>query len=289
MNLYKSLLLGRFLNRINSDIERSGVPLTMAKIIQKTGTKLIIDGKNKKTISILKNNPVILAANHPSEADVLILLAALEERKDNNLIINSIFTKVLPNLDKNLIPVHINSRLMEKNKFNIRLRLLKKLHNTETLMAVDEHKKNIESINNAIEKLNQGGLVAIFPGGGGEKGKWFSGVGYLAKGVKNLNKTYFINAYIEGTSIWDFLRIIPFVSKLMPPFKISIDEPKTIKHLQLLGPKEASLVLESEYNSWTNKLLKEDMKPSFWEKLVLPQKSYLFVRSLFVWILTKIN
>jgi hypothetical protein len=254
MSLNTLPVVGKIIKETDNLIREKGVQPAFRELIKRSGTKLLINNKNEETIKILKEYPVIIVANHPAEADVLALLGSLEKRNNFHLIINSSFLNICPNLDKFLIPVGITNRLMSKPGLKIRLRIFKKIHNLPTVSSEEEHEKNIKSIALATERLNHGSAIVIFPGGGGEGGKWFSGVGHMINGVTTKEKTFIIKAYIEGTSDFDYLRVIPGMAKILPPFKITFDIPTRLDQLECNNPKATALKLEEEYNSWIRSL-----------------------------------
>ncbi len=287
MRLATLPILGNVIRNIDSDIGKIGIQKTMAKIIKNNGTKLLIINKNKELKNILKTRPVVVVANHPYEAEVLVLLASLENRKDINLIISSSFSNVTPNIDKHLIPVHIYNRQVCKKGPNIKFRLIRKIHKTKALTCEDEHKKNIDSINLASKKINKGELVVLFPSGGGVDGKWFNGIGHLINGVKNKNNAYIVKAHIQGTSNKDYLRIIPGIAKLLPKFRVNFDEAIPMKIFKDFEPKAITLSLETGYNNWIKTI--EHEKRFKFQPWIRPIKGAYLLRTLLFWFIARLG
>jgi len=262
--------------KINNDVSKNGVVVAMRKFVKSCNTKVLVKS-NKEINRVLKNSPVLLVANHPAEADVLAILSAIKNRKDIFLIINSSLKKIIPELDKQLIPVYIYNKAIKTLEGKIKLKILSWFHKIQNYPREEEHQKNIESINLASEKINKGGLVIIFPDGGDKKGDWLFGVGHLIHGVKNKEKSYVIRAYIEGTSNWDYLRLLPIIGKLLPKFRVSFSKPLRMDAVKMEDPKVTTSNLENKYWGWIGSV-------HLWSKL---SKNYLWLRMLFMFWITK--
>ena len=118
------------------------------------------------------------------------------------------------------------------------------------------HKANIKSISIAAKKVSSGDLVIILPEGSKRKEGWYTGVGHMIdqinlKEIKN-KEAYVVMAYVAGTSLFDFLRFIPGISKLMPKFKVSFSKPIAVSEIQnrISNPKKITKMLEQRYRNW---------------------------------------
>jgi 1-acyl-sn-glycerol-3-phosphate acyltransferase len=264
------------MKKINNEVVRYGSVATIRKLLKKFNTNLIVN--TTKTIDdVLKNGSGIIVANHPAEADVLAILASIKQRNDFYLIINSNLTKIIPELDKNLIPVYINNKLSLFFDGRFKTWVLSLFHKFEQFSKEKEKEKNIESIKLAIKKINQGGLVIIFPDGGNKKKDWFNGIGYLIHGIKNKKNKFIIRTRIEGTSNWDYLRLIPFLGKLLPKFRVSFCQPLKMSLVKKDNPKTTTNQLENKYWTWLGSL-------HLWKNL---SKNYAWMRVLFLFLMTK--
>jgi 1-acyl-sn-glycerol-3-phosphate acyltransferase len=285
MSLNKLPLLGTIIGKIDQDIGKKGIQKSMDLVMKRTGTKIILGEKSENLINVLKNEAVIIVASHPQEAGIPAFLAAIESRKNMNLIIESSLMNVFPSANKYLIPVYINNRQLAQNKFHLKLKLLKLIHKTEDFTYEDEHQKNIESINLAGKKINKGNMIVIFPDGGSTDGKWFSGVGHLIKKIKLKDKTYVVKAYINGTSAWDFLRIIPGISKIFPSFRIYFDEPIKMTEFKKMEAKKITANLENDYNDWI-KIINQRYFDGI-RNWTFPEKGWYFARTCKSWLLAR--
>lgn len=249
-SLRNVFILNHFINKLDKEIGVNGLQSAMMKVIKISGAKFEIFNKNKEISNILGNKPVVVIANHPAEFEVIVMMASLVNRKDLYLIANSSFLHIGANLDKHLIPVHISHNLATYTSRNLRIKFLKKF--TDILPYQEAHQKNIASIKDAISKVNNNGMVVIFPGDHDDR--WQPGVGYLLKGITNKN-TQIIRTFIKGTSNWDYFRIIPFFSKLLPKIEVSFAPPLSINSIPQAPAREIVSKLEKDYLSWTENLI----------------------------------
>jgi len=268
-------MINNTLTEINRNIKKMGMVKAINRFMNKCNTEVVVQ-RSQEINQILKNASGVIVANHPAEADVLAILSAVKKRKDVFLIINSNLKNIIPELDKHLIPVFIYNKAVESFEGKVKMKMLDVLHKMPKYSPQEEKEKNIESINEAIEKVNKGGLVIIFPDGGDKKHGWFFGVGHLIHGIKN-EKSFVIRAYIEGTSNFDYLRLIPIVGKFLPKFKISFAKPIKINEIKKDNPKETTTHLENKYWKWRGVFW-------LWSKL---SKNNLWLKMLFIFLINK--
>lgn len=249
--LYTTFGLRRILRPINLDLKNHGLSPTLKNIVEKTSRAFIIN-LPKDTQKILKNDRVLLICNHPAQADVLLLLAAIPNRPKTFLVIMHGILSVLPAINKYLIPVYITHRIDSDSQHDWKYNLLKKIHFIPEYSQEIAHQKNIKSIALAAQKIDEGALVSIFPAGGTKDAKKFlPGVGYLIKNLKFPQKTKLVMAHVSGTSAWDFLRIIPFVKSFLPKFRIDFSEPLKMNNFTEGTGREISQKLQQVYDSWS--------------------------------------
>jgi len=258
-SLYNSFLTGWILKKIDREIARFGFPKAIRRLLARIDSKLII--KNRKPIkSLLEKGRVIMISNHPAEADVLVLLASLFKRKDAYLIAIHSILNILPSLDKNIIPVYIGHRMDKKKDFGtLKTKILRRIHYSEKFDEEAAHKKNISSIKTAAKKINQGGLVIIFPMVGEENNRFMPGVGYMIKDLKKIKKTKVVMAMIEGTSNWDYLRIIPLVGKLMPRPRVTFSPSIPAERYFDDDARVVATKMETDYRQWAKTVTKNPL------------------------------
>jgi len=269
-------MIKALINSLNKNISEIGVVMAMKKFMKRCNTKIVVKS-NEKIDKVLEKFSGVIVANHPAEADVLAILSAIKNRKDVFLIINSQLMELIPELDNHLIPVYISNKITENWMGRIKLWFLAKAKKLDNYSKEEEHQKNIASISMAIEKINKGGLVIIFPSGGDEKHGWLNGIGHLIHGIENKEKSFVIRAHIEGTSNWDYLRLLPLVGKFLPKFKISFANPLRIDKIKMDCPKKTTTELENNYWNWI-------FSVKMWTKLT---KNYAWIRMLFLFFITK--
>lgn len=276
------LLLKGIFSRLNRYAAKHGFQATMAKVVKDTGTRHQVIYGSPDTAKVLKKCPCIIVANHPNESDIIAMIASLQPRKNTYLVVSSNFTGMLESLDRFLIPVYVNHRsLLDAN---LRFKLFQKVHLTKTYDQNIAHQKNIKSIKRASRLVSHGSSVVLFPAGGGGPFHhgWFNGIGYLIKNLKTQNQVYLINAHIQGTSPWDYLRIIPGLSSVLPKYQVSFASPRPLFPLTISDPKEITKTLESEYNTWSSGLPQSSFAK-------YPKTFYYLFRSLTFWFFTKFS
>ena len=261
--------------RVGSRVESDGVVSTFRGILESLGGVMESE-KGSMEKEALSKSGVLLVAKHPAEIDVLVTLASIEERRDWYIVINSMFVGKIEKLDKHFIPVYIDHNL-DNNAFSLREQIFFLFHKKKRLSKEEAQERNRKSIQRAAEMLDKGALVIIYPGPNRVTGKWYKGVGHIMRQVKNKSKVKLIAGFIEGTSKWDYWRLIPGVSKLLPNFKVSF---KLIGRISNIWEEEASLStekLENIYNNWSKGIVRNKARlnrvPAFGTALV---RSWVF-------------
>lgn len=245
LSLSRLKLLPRVTKRLDTKIGNQGLVSAMRRFLEKTGTRLQVEGKTSKIEKILKSSPALMIGNHPNESDLVVLGSVLEPRNDIFIIGNALLKGISPSLDKHLLPVHLP---MERNKLSNRLKMqmVNRIHNIPVFDEDNRKRLNRESIARAWDKINKGGLVAMFPGAGGKNDEWFSGIGYVIAGIKKTD-TKLIMIYIENTSVLDYLRIIPGVSKMLKTIKVTFFESIDLSKYSHKEPKVIAKELHDIY------------------------------------------
>lgn len=276
-SLYSTVGFRKILRPINQSLKSEGLSLTLRNIIKKCSRGFDIDlpEKTKKT---LKNDRVLLICNHPAQADVLVLLAALPPRKKTFLVVMHGLLSILPAINKHLIPVYITHRIDCESHHDWKMDLLRKVHFIPEYSQEVSHQKNLKSISLAAQKIDENSLVGIFPAGGSQNGRDFlPGVGYVIKNLKYPEKSSIVMAHVDGTSTWDFLRVIPFLNKIFPKFRINFSEPLPVSDFVGDSGRHISEHLQSVYDRWS---LPFEPLPKY-------QVAALYLRSLFFFFLFK--
>lgn len=250
-------VVGKIFRDFDKSAGENGIHKTVTDVIKKTETKLIVHGLIKDTIEILKTKPVILVATHAFDFEVLLLIAALPRRDDIFTIAASDLMGMGPNANSYIIPMFIH-KYFDEGKHKLSVKIAKLLRLGPRLSPSDAHRRNVESIAYAASKVKDGGLVIIFPEGILKRGSpWLSGVGYLLRDIYKKRSAFYARAYIQGTSSFDILRLIPIVRKLFPPLKVYFDRPKEIALIlnERDNPKEITKNLQAEYNKWVSSIV----------------------------------
>lgn len=251
-SLYTAFGFRRILYPINRSLKRHGLTYTIRNIVGKVSPGYKVSCP-KQTEKVLETKRTLLICNHPAEADVLLMLAAIPPRQDVYLVAMHGLLSILPAINKHLIPVFISHRIDNDSCHDWKYRLFKKLHSIPEYSKAVAHLKNVNSIAKASRKIDHGSLVGIFPSGGGKYGSPFlPGVGHLIKNLKYPTQTHVVMAHVSGTSSWDFFRILPLVNRLLPKFKIEFSLPIPASRINQGSGRTIAQKLEAQYYSWAN-------------------------------------
>jgi 1-acyl-sn-glycerol-3-phosphate acyltransferase len=247
-------LIGGWVRWFDTRVGDVGVKDAVTEVMNRTRSKLLVNYLGDSE-NILKNQPVIVVANHPHESDVLAILGSLPLRTDFGMIANSVLRGIGDNLDKFIIPVYIHHRIENKSvRDEVKIKIFGKIHTSARLETEDEKTKNRASIAKAGLSLDQGGSVLIFPMGGSRDGSWFSGVGHMWRQTKKPETIKVVMAKIEGTSEWDYLRLIPGISYFLPKFKVTFSPSYGWDKAKNEDAKEITKKMENIYCQWTKSL-----------------------------------
>jgi 1-acyl-sn-glycerol-3-phosphate acyltransferase len=250
-SLYKTFGVRKILRPINRNLKNNGLSQTLRNIVEKVSCNFTIN-LSKDTDKVLRNDRVLLICNHPAQADVLVLLAAVPKRPKIFLVIMHGVLSILPAINKHLIPVYISHRINNDSQPDWKVRLLNKIHFSQEYSKDIAHQKNIKSITLATKKIDEGSLLALFPAGGSKNGRDFlPGVGHIIKNLKYPDKTKIVMAHISGTSTFDFFRILPFIGKLFPKFKIEFSDALNATNFSGDNARQISQHLQNVYDQWS--------------------------------------
>lgn len=254
--LHKLPIIGNFVNKLDRDAKTLGFQKAMRNAVKGTGTELIVKGINNKLEKLLKSKPVIIVANHPYEMEILALIAAIPERDNAYIIMNADFLGICPSLDKHVIPVYIKHHHIGNITQKLSAKMLDIFHPSEKLTPEEEHKKNIDSINVASWKVQVGALVAVFPGAKSENGRWHAGLGHLIKNIKDISNIYIVQVYIKGTTALDYLRLVPYMSKVFPKVSVTFSEPYKLNNWINHEDSARKIVadMEEHYDKWMREI-----------------------------------
>lgn len=245
--------VGHFIRSIDRDLKNCSFQTTIRNAVIKSGSKLIIKGKNEETEEVLKNKPVVVVANHPYEAEVAALIAGLPDREDISLIVNRRLLNLSANLDKYLIPVYIDHHNIAKKRHKVMSFFLRTFHPKKVYTIEEEHSLNIQSISQAAKKVDEGGLVIIFPNRKSNGGRWYTGVGHMLSQVKR-EDVFVMRAYIEGTSMLDLLRLVPGIGSFLPTVTLTFAPPLKLEEMRGNDPKKITIMLQDQFNNWVQTL-----------------------------------
>lgn len=249
--LLKIPLLGTSLKKMDSIIETHGIQLGVRKLMLLACPNFIVTIENEHTREILNQKPVIVAfANHISEFDPFFVLAALSEREDVHIVMDSRYQNISKSFDRHVIPVYISNNESEEGEralSALKIWFFRKFHSFSKIDPQKEHELNVKSIKTAAKKIDSGELVIISPGGARE---WYSGIGHLIKDVENKEDSYLVKAHIKGATKLDMLRLIPFLSLFLPKVEIIFSAPQKLSEFEGQEGKNISNTIKGGYYNW---------------------------------------
>jgi len=242
-------LIGGWVKWFDRRIGEIGIQKTLCEVFKSTGTDFEVNYEGDSKM-VLKKDPVIIVGNHPHDSDILALLGAIPQRSDLKIIANSVLVGIGPNIDGLVIPVYIHCRQGSKPDSWLRMKVFGRLHTSTKHDAENEKILNRQSIATAGKFLDKGGAVIIMPTGGGVGGKWFSGVAHMWSQTKNPKKVKVVMAKIEGPSDLDYLRLIPFVSKILPKYRVLFSTSYNREEIGATEPKEMVALMQAKFEKW---------------------------------------
>ena len=227
-------------------IKKHGLTEAIRKLQETFGVRVKVMSQPKGTADILEKGPVLIVANHPWDQEPVALLSTLPNRKDIFLIASHRLKK-FEHLGQHILPVNIalHQKESDKRSLSVILGKLRRMPKASLGLA----KSSVRSLALASEKLNQGGIVLIFPQGVYKDNKWQQGIDRVVRDVDNLNAKM-VFSHIKNTSNWDYLRFIPVLGRLIPDIEISFSGPLE------LPARIDSESLRLEYVKWVSSLQK---------------------------------
>jgi 1-acyl-sn-glycerol-3-phosphate acyltransferase len=239
-------------------------PALLAKLKER-GVEVEISCESPETRTALKEGRVLLLANHQRRTDPLLVMASLPLRAEEKLfaLANSGFYGIDQRSDEHILPLYVK----REESGDPMSSFLGRIGFDRGDMPEDEaREKNRGSISKAAQKLNEDGLVMLFPEGdrvkGERQGVWYPGVGHLlAEAVENGKRDKGIRFKIVFVKVDNApgLARLALKSRLLPKVKsrVSFSSPIDPKDFfsgsQPAEGKALSAGLQSAYETWSKK------------------------------------
>jgi len=240
-------------NQTNQDVKKYGLHQAMFRLSHRLGTDIAVNFQDQKTITTLAKSPCLVVANHPHDAEPLILFAALPPRNDSYLVANVDLMGLIPAVDRHLITVYIAHHFKrEKRTWHPLVQFINRCYPRTEMTDHEAHQKNIKAINLSVTKINQGHLTIIFPEN--RQGNWQTGTGHLVSNLEKNNHPQMVMAYIKGTTRFDLLRTIPWFRGLFPQISVTFSPAINLKPFAKTDPKKIAKTLEIKYKNWAQGL-----------------------------------
>lgn len=134
---------------------------------------------------VLRESPLVAYGNHPTLLSAFLVAAGLS-RPDLRFLSLEYVSRLLPSLTPYLLPLKVTYDRQTRPRLGVDFghRVgLALLYRMEPEAPADvAREQNRESITAAVSHVQAGGCVVVFPSGGGP-GRWFSGIGFLIRGL----------------------------------------------------------------------------------------------------------
>lgn len=246
-------------NTVDSNVKKFGLQKGSLESLSSWGVKLKIENLTPEINKIFEESPAILVGNHPTFTEPLVLPASLPQREDVFMVMSQSFLSLFPHLEQHTLPIYMGYRTRDEKAV---VDVLRKTLTYGDIDYEEAHKRNIQSIDQAANRVSDGELGIIFPAPIRKlvEGQWKAGLGYLVDAVQYPAETYLIEAYIEGTAQHDVLRTIPALRSRYSEIKVTFRDPQKIAYVKDSTPKatERELVvkMEKDYLEWVKSLKK---------------------------------
>lgn len=247
-------------------IGKYGLQGTADYLVKKTSGRLQTFGLTKDVQKILASKPVIVICNHPHDIETFALAATLPRRNDVFLVASKNLQAIGVNLARHIIPVYTQRQERGKGKhYKFSVKIGRHFNFGRKVSDTEAHQFNINSISQAAQKINRGGLVAIFPEGPrGKEGRWLDGVGYLLLQLIATKKVYVVTVYVQGTADRDIFRLVPGLGRFFPEIQVFYSQPRLVK--DIVGTtKTLGLNNKDQYKQTAKRLVhQEEQKYKEW-------------------------
>lgn len=172
--------------KVDASVATNGLPFALNEAFQSSRINILPE-YTEETHGVLSKDPVLLVATHPHLLnDTFGIVGAVPpQRKDVFVTSHSMHLGLGENIAAHLIPIYDVDR-QPTNNMRERLRRAFLAKDTQYNPQLHSARKNLESIDIAKTRVDEGAVVLIFPEGSGEEGAdWFSGIGEIVKRVTN--------------------------------------------------------------------------------------------------------
>lgn len=249
---FKSIRVVRgHLKDIDDQIPLKGLPNAIKEHFQKLGYNIEPQYQEDRTREVLEKSPALVVANHPFLMDPVNLIASLPEaRRDVSVIGNTAFQTLGDNFAQHVIPVYrsgndyqVEGRALLWRKYGIP---------QEEHALFEAGRLNRQSINTAAQKINEGGLVILFPDGSTEGKEWYSGVGELVKQIDR-DDAQIVFAATEKPRYRDYMRVSSKVASIMNPTttNVTYSAPHGVEEFDVGGTRQLiTQNLKASYDSF---------------------------------------
>jgi hypothetical protein len=234
---------------INSNVRDFGLNQGALETLRNLGIRLTVENLTHQTRAILLTEPCLVIGNHPTMTEPLVLPAALPQREDGFLLMSQSFLSFFPSVRPHIIPIYLGSRRKDEKAT---VSVLRRILTYGNIDYEEAHERNIESIRVASRRISDGESGIIFPAPHAplQRGRWKPGIGYLVRGIEYPTETYIVEAFIEGATDLDVLRILPGFKYIPQDIRVTFSDPQKVSSIEDRNPK----AMERNYLDWANSI-----------------------------------
>jgi len=247
--------VGGLIRQLDRDIQKFGFIRALREILARFHVDWKVHYENQETEIAFKSHGCVVIFNHPYEIETYLIMASLPKiRNDLKIIATANLLGFSKQIDAYIFPVCVDHHASREKAGKLSGKIAKLLNCRPQIDPIQAHLKNLNTLKRAANFVSHGGIVTICPEGfRGIGGKWFSGIGHLLTQIQIQKPTYLIFAYIKGTSIFDWFRLLPVINRLFPRLTIIFSKPIKISSLlnKNPNPKHLKETLEQTYKKWS--------------------------------------
>ncbi len=237
-------LLIEFSGEVNQRVREQGLAEACAASTHRLGLdcEYVMSEATRK---VLETSPVFVYGNHPTVLTPFLVVAAAR-RNDVRLFMVDYVRRLVPSVGEYLLPLELSAERdrVEWHRGGI-VRVVSRRLARVVMKGQDraEAKRvNQQALADGVRYLEQGGCVAIFPGGGGrDERRWYPGIGQVARDLRLNSEApdiFLLPVHEEVQSeshVYRGLRRLsgraPVVSGNLVPVRVRFAEPRRLREL----------------------------------------------------------
>jgi hypothetical protein len=251
-------LLKNHVVAVDASIPSIGMPRAINEAFQSSRIN-ILPSYSEGSEEALSTNPVLIVATHPHLLnDTFGIVGAIpKDRHDVSVTSHAMHMGLGKNITSHIIPIYgVDQQVTNNMRERLRRSLL--ASKTQQLPQLDSARKNLESIGIAASRLDEGGIVVIFPEGSGEEGaEWLSGIGEIVKKIEN-PETKVVYATTDGNEWRNRARVYSSKARRLlgsTDLHVRFSQPHPISEFKdIESRKEVTQILRAQYDEFNQRI-----------------------------------